>query len=60
MDVMGLVLVLAIAVFLIGCDDDDNCDTDISGCDSDFYSCPAADNCYYTESACSSSGECDD
>ncbi|HEX7027285.1 MAG TPA: hypothetical protein VF268_08590 [Gammaproteobacteria bacterium] len=50
---------LVFSLFLLGCDDDDpDCVTGVAGCASDQYSCSAADNCYSTQSACSSSGEC--
>jgi len=35
-----------------------SCTTNVQGCASDQYSCPAAAFCYATESSCAASGEC--
>jgi hypothetical protein len=61
MRITRIITALIAIVVLSGCNDDDNnCDDNVSGCSSsDYYSCPGADYCYGTKSACSSSGECD-
>lgn len=60
MKIVKIIISMVFVVAVMGCgSDDDDCDDDIAGCPSDYYSCPEADMCYSTKSGCSSSGECD-
>ena len=43
-----------------GCDDSDECRTDVDGCDSFSYSCDASPRCFTDLSACVGSGDCPD
>lgn len=43
-----------------GCDDSDECRTDVDGCDSFSYSCDASPRCFSELSACIGSGDCPD
>jgi hypothetical protein len=57
--------IIAVAgMFLIGCDSDsdsvpgNSCTTNVAGCDTALFSCPAAQQCYTTVEGCAQSGEC--
>ncbi len=56
-----LLMISMILFSLTGCagsDDHHNCTQNVSGCDSDKYSCPASSKCYETHDACRASGDC--
>ena len=60
---MKLARAILIGCMLLGLsacsDDDDDCETEIAGCDADDYSCPESLFCYETRSGCEASGDCD-
>lgn len=54
-----LLIISMLLMSLSACEgDDDDCVQNVTGCDSDQYSCPASSRCYSTKGACSSSGDC--
>lgn len=58
-----ILVFLSFVFFVIsGCGGNDtpshSCTQNVSGCPSDYYSCPAAAMCYTTEEGCAQSGEC--
>ena len=61
MKAIKILTVTAILLSLGACSgsDDDDCEREVAGCPSDWYSCPEAANCYSTRSGCEASGECD-